>query len=127
MPNKKVIKAWVDDPKRGRDWLAKECGVSVKTVTNWLSSSIDIPAKALLIIEGLMRLDEKKLRKLDLSHIVLKISPKEFDAWSRVALSEGQIVTDWIVSLVRQAYQSEQTGLPAKPDPVESENQSDSE
>lgn len=51
---KEDVKKWLKVIGRDREWLAKQCGVSKRQVDNWLSSSINIPAKAVLIIQKLM-------------------------------------------------------------------------
>jgi hypothetical protein len=111
-PTKEEIKAWVDTPPRSREWLASQCGnVSPRTVNNWITSSnVEIPAKALRIIESLMRADKEKAdaAQPSLSHLVVRVGVDEFEAWSRAALAKGQIVTDWAIDAIREAYEAEQ-------------------
>lgn len=54
-PTKEEIKKWLKSSGKTRDDLAKECGVSKRQVDNWLSTSREVPAKALLIIQRLMQ------------------------------------------------------------------------
>lgn len=53
-PTKEDIKKWLKAIGRDRKWLADQCGVSKRQVDNWFSSSINISARALLIIQRLM-------------------------------------------------------------------------
>lgn len=53
-PTKEDIKKWLKAIGRDRKWLAEQCGVSKRQVDNWFSSSINISARALLIIQRLM-------------------------------------------------------------------------
>ncbi len=116
--SKEGIKHWLSNyPERDRSWLATQCGVEKRTVDNWLSSPRDIPAKALRIIESLMRSDAElhESREEPQSHLVIRTSAEEFDNWSRAALAKGQIITDYAIAAIRQAYQGE---LASKPAPI---------
>lgn len=53
-PTKEDIKKWLKISGKSRKWLAEQCGVEKRTLDNWLSSSLPVPAKALLIIQRLM-------------------------------------------------------------------------
>ena len=54
-PTKKDIKKWLKDIGKDRVWLGKQCGgASKRTVDDWLSTGREVPAKAILIIQGLM-------------------------------------------------------------------------
>jgi hypothetical protein len=107
---KDTIKAWVDTPPRSREWLAEMCGgVSPRTVNNWLTSSIEIPAKALRIIENLMRADEAKHTTAPpaLSNLVLRIETDEFEDWCRAGVAKNQTVTEYALSAIRDAREAE--------------------
>lgn len=120
-PTKEEIKAWVDTPGRGRAWLAEQCGgVSPRTVNNWLTADIAIPAKALRIIEALMRSDEAR-KGTDLSQVVLRITTEELNEWSRAfKASDADTLEDWALGVIRAAYETDQTGSSAALNPVES-------
>lgn len=94
---KDAVKAWLDEHHRGREWLADKCGVSKKTVNNWLSSPADIPAKALLIIENLMQIDEAKANAAAAvpQNLVLEFTHEEFDTICAAAAGNGQIPRKW--------------------------------
>ena len=104
--SKDEIKIWLKQSGHDRNWLAEQCGVKKNTVNNWLSTSIDLPAKSLRIIESMMKADAEKLDTLQpsLSHIVIRVNSDDFDAWSRAALAKGQILTDWVIESIREAY-----------------------
>lgn len=51
---KDSIKKWLKKNNHNRAWLAEQCGVSKRTVDDWLSTSRQIPAKAILVIQKLM-------------------------------------------------------------------------
>ena len=105
---KDTIKAWVDTPPRSREWLAEMCGgVSPRTVNNWLTSSIEIPAKALRIIENLMRADELQHAPPALSNLVLRIETDEFEDWCRAGVAKNQTVTEYALSAIRAAREAE--------------------
>lgn len=108
--SKEDIKAWVDTPPHSREWLAEMCGgVSPRTVNNWLTSNIEIPAKALRIIENLMRADADKIASTrpTLQNLVLRVEVEEFEDWNRAANANGQIVSDYCLSAIRAAYEAE--------------------
>ena len=58
-PTKDEIKNWLKEMDRDRFWLAKKCNVSKRTVDDWISTSREIPAKALLQIQELMEKDDE--------------------------------------------------------------------
>lgn len=104
---KDSIKAWLDAyPDRDRYWLAEKCGVEKRSVDNWLSSPREIPAKALLIIEGLMRADLEVARAkqpVPPMTVVLEVPPPVFDSYNRAATSRGLIIREWAVKVLEDA------------------------
>lgn len=107
------IKAWVDSPQRGRAWLAEQCGVSTRTVGNWLTvSNIEVPAKSLRIIEQLMR---DGAQEDATQNLVLEIGNEKFDAYNKAALKHGMLIKEWLVSIVDAAIDAESKPIESKP------------
>ena len=107
--SKESIKSWLAErPERSREWLADKCGVTKRTVDNWLSSGIEIPLKAQRLLESLIR-DDQSAAKTDekVTHLMLTVPLTEFDEWCRAALLNGQIVSQWALQSIRDAYQQE--------------------
>jgi len=106
-PTKESIKAWLDSyPDRDRHWLAQKCEVEKKTVDNWLSSPREIPAKALLIIEGLMRADleiDRAKAPVPPMTVVLEVPPATFDAYNRAATERGLLIREWAVQILNES------------------------
>ncbi|MFM2243049.1 MAG: hypothetical protein RLZ97_1904 [Verrucomicrobiota bacterium] len=106
-PTKESIKAWLDSfPDRDRHWLAQKCEVEKKTVDNWLSSPREIPAKALLIIEGLMRADleiDRAKQPAPLACLVLEVPVATFDAYNRAATERGLLIREWAVQILNES------------------------
>ena len=106
-PTKESIKAWLDAyPERDRHWLADKCEVEKRTVDNWLSSPQNIPAKALRIIEGLMRSDlelDKAKQPAPPMVVVLEVPIPVFNSDNRAALDRGMLMTEWAVEVLKQA------------------------
>ena len=100
--SKEGIKAWLSKyPDRDRNWLADQCEVEKRTVDNWLSSPQNIPSKAILIIEGLMRADEESQpgKPMELVNLPVECSPDQFDLYTRAFRhSEQEHFRDWIIS-----------------------------
>ena len=113
--SKEKIKEWLgQSPVRTREWLASKCGVTKRTVDNWLSSGIEIPLKAQRLLEALMRNSEPSAKDEEkLTHLMLTVPLNEFEDWSRAALLKNQIVTHWAIDAIRQAYQSENVLKPS--------------
>lgn len=55
--DKQTIKTWLKRIKKNRAWLAEQCDVSKRTVDDWLSTTRELPAKAILSIQSLMNDD----------------------------------------------------------------------
>lgn len=106
-PTKESIKAWLDAyPDRDRHWLADKCEVEKKTVDNWLSSPREIPAKALRIIEGLMRADlelDRAKQPAPPAVVVLEVPLPVFNSYNRAATARGMIITEWAIEVLKQA------------------------
>ena len=106
-PTKESIKAWLEaHPDRDRHWLAAKCEVEKRTVDNWLSSPQNIPGKALLIIEGLMRADretDRAKQPVPPMTVVLEVPPQTFDDYNRAATNAGMIIREWAVEVLNQA------------------------
>lgn len=54
LPSKMAVKEWMKATGKNRDWLANKCGVSKRTVDCWFAASGNIPARAILVLQGLM-------------------------------------------------------------------------
>lgn len=100
--SKEGIKTWLASyPKRDRNWLAEKCEVEKRTVDNWLSSPQNIPSKAVLIIESLMRADEESQpgQPVELINLPVECSRDQFDLYTRAfRYSEQEHFQDWITT-----------------------------
>lgn len=109
--SKEGIKAWLARyPDRDRNWLAEQCGVSKNTVNNWLSTSIELPAKTVLIIENLMRKDAENEpgAPVEVVNLPVTCSQPQFDTYSRAyRRSECEHFADWITSRLDAAAEAE--------------------
>lgn len=104
--SKDDIKAWLSTSGRDREWLAEQCGSSKNTVNNWLSTNIQVPSKALRIIETLMRADaevERAKNPAPPMSLVLEVEGKRFDAYNRAATQRGLIIREWAVDILNEA------------------------
>lgn len=112
--SKEGIKAWLASyPDRDRNWLAEKCGVSKNTVNNWLSTSIELPSKTILIIENLMRADAEAQpgEPVKLVNLPVECSPAQFDLYTRAfRRSEQEHFRDWITTRL-DAAADEELGL----------------
>lgn len=105
---KERIKQWLKAERQTRQWLAEHCGVSKKTVDNWLSSPKPVPPKALLIIERLMAKSVEREAGAGLpDHIlVLRVDEEDFDRFNRASLDEGLTMRDWAVQALIEAAEA---------------------
>jgi hypothetical protein len=115
--SKQGIKDWLARyPDRDRGWLADRCEVEKRTVDNWLSSPREIPSKALLIIEQLMRRDMESDPGKPEDEIRMPVSctPAQFDLITRAfKSSECETLREWIVSRLDAAADAELCPNPA--------------
>lgn len=122
---KEGIKEWLARyPVRDRFWLADQCGVGKKTVDNWLSTAIDMPSKAILIIEGLMRADAETepVAPIEIVNLPATCTPDQFSLYTRAYKhSECEQFKDWITTRLDAAAESE-LGLTAMADPAEKQS-----
>ncbi len=96
---KDTVLQWLERENHSRDWLAEKCGVKSAAVGNWLgkNSSRPIPAKAVLIISDLMRIDEAKANAAAVvpQNLVLEFTHEEFDTICAAAAACGEIPRKW--------------------------------
>lgn len=106
-PSKDSIKNWLKKHHSGdREWLADACGVTPKTVNNWLSSRIAIPQKGLRVISQLMTADAEKARAARISppqNLVLEVPPPVFDSYNRAANAHGQTIRAWAIDALSRS------------------------
>lgn len=103
---KAKIKAWLKAQHLSRSWLADRCGVSLKTVNNWLSSPRDIPAKAVLIVERLMETGPEVVTvqsPVPDSVITLRLDEARLDAYTRASAAEGLTLREWAIAALDDA------------------------
>jgi hypothetical protein len=105
--SKEDIKSWLTAyPSRDREWLAMKCCTSKRTVDNWLSTKKEMPAKALRIVEALMREDSERTKTHyeQMTYLTIPTTIAEFESWSKAALAKHQIVTEWALEAIRKAH-----------------------
>lgn len=110
-PTKSEIKTWLKRTGRNREWLGEQCGAKKSTVNNWLSTEIEVPAKALLIIEGLMRADAENapapapVEQIDMP---IRVSVQQFDAYTAAfKRSEQETLRGWMINRLDTAAADE--------------------
>jgi DNA-binding transcriptional regulator YdaS (Cro superfamily) len=118
------VKQWLKDQRQSREWLADRCGVTKKTVDNWLSSPQVIPSKAVLIIERLMEATVEPEAAVPDSVLVLRVDDERFDAYSAASLAEGLPLREWAIhaldeAAAEQGQAPDRTGSDVAPDPIE--------
>ena len=91
---REMIREWMTQNNHSRKWLADKCGVTSKTVNNWLSSDRGVPAKAIRIIEALVEFDQSG--PVDSKpRLVLEFTRKEFDKINLAASRNKMTVSRW--------------------------------
>lgn len=112
LPDKDDIKSWLRKHEIDRFWLAERCGVTKRTVDNWLSTPRTIPPKARLIISGLIHTLQPVPEEVVLQNLVLEIDVDTFDRWSLTALECGMTVKEWAIDVLDQAARSYPVEMP---------------
>lgn len=96
MHSKSDIRKWLKETEKGCNWLAEQCGVSIHTVYDWMSSRRLIPAKPRARIEELMGgtapplgvirgVEPDSLEAVQLENTILR-------AWIVLHLKPGEVV-----------------------------------
>ena len=108
---KEGIKAWLARyPERDRSWLADKCEVEKRTVDNWLSSPQNIPSKAVLIIESLMRRDAETepVSLEDSMRLPVECTMDQHDLYTQAFRhSECEHFREWITTRLDAAAEEE--------------------
>jgi hypothetical protein len=103
---KEQIKDWLRSNSRDRQWLADRCGVTKRTVDNWLSTSIEIPTAAARLIATLMATDIQRISELPpklMNAFVLEVDEPTFEAYNRAANAQGLLMKPWAISELDRA------------------------
>lgn len=101
MDYKDRVKQWLDDRGKNREWLASKCNVALQTVNNWLSTGRPVPAKAKIIIDGLMAATDSDAETEQ--NLVLRVGYEKFDAYNRAASKNGMLIREWLIHAADQA------------------------
>lgn len=122
---RETILHWLNttpDRSRDRAWLAKQCYVGVAAISNWLreKNPRDIPAKAAIIIKGLMEADAaaNAVRQKTPQNLVLEFTDEEFSKLENAAIITGSPLRQWCkdsldtaaemdIAKIAEKYQSE--------------------
>ncbi len=93
---KETLIRWLEQCGHSNEWLAEKCQVKVKTVSSWRSDR-PIPAKAVLIIRGLMDADEamEEARANPRQNLVLEFENEEFSRIETAAKFHNQTTREW--------------------------------
>lgn len=94
---KETLIQWLDEHQHSNEWLAEKCDVKLRTVQSWRSNR-PIPAKAVLIIENLMQIDQAKVDAASVipQNLVLEFSKEQFDTVCEAASLDGKIPRQWV-------------------------------
>ena len=95
---KEDVKKWLKVIGRDREWLANQCGVSKRQVDNWLSSSINIPAKAILVIQRLMNGEAESSPR-----IVIDFTDEEWDIICEAAKAHKETFLEFVNTAIQNA------------------------
>ena len=93
---KETLIRWLDQCGHSNEWLAEKCQVKTKTVSSWRSDR-PIPAKAVLIIRGLMDADEamEEAKANPKQNLVLEFDNEQFSRIETAAKFNNQTTREW--------------------------------
>ena len=100
------IKVWLRRTNRDRQWLADQCGVSKRTVDNWLSAGQTMSAAVTKLIATLMAADIQRIAEQPpklLNAFVLEVDEPTFEAYNRAANARGLLMKPWAISELDRA------------------------
>ena len=103
---KEIVKNWLRDTGKDREWLGQQCGgASKRTVDTWLSPAGDMPEKAATIIRNLMESPQEKRENVIFgnTNIVLNIPTEDLLDFQKNALESGMNIKEWIIEVLKSA------------------------
>lgn len=96
-----VVNQWLEQNRRGRDWLAEKCGVGIAAVGHWLNvkgSARPIPAEHQITISTLMDADlAAESEKHDENRLSVVFRDDDFSAVEQAAQIVSTPIKDFIV------------------------------
>jgi hypothetical protein len=98
MIKNQLVKDWLKERGHSRSWLAAQCGVSKKTVDNWLSAGRPINASAATIINQLM---------IGRRSINPQIDLETFEAFRALCCREKRSPEEKIAELIKTCVSSQ--------------------
>lgn len=97
---------WIKTSEVPRDEIAKKCNISRNAIDGWIYRGT-VPKTARTIIQKMMESsaseekDTKSTPELPgKNYITLELTQEQFEKWSRTALANQQILTEWIIITV---------------------------
>lgn len=108
---KEDVKLWLRNIRKDRYWLAEKLLCKKRTVDAWLSSSAEIPQRAVLVISRLMsqypnaEKTSVKPYPIEDNAITLTVDDATFDAWNQAATAEGKLLREWCVDVLNESLE----------------------
>ena len=100
---KESLKEWIKaTPCMNRAKLACLCGISKRTLDNWLTKNGVIPKSQQTILELALRGNNKK-KKNSFYKISLNFSLEEFEEMKKSALKKQMTVKKWIELMIKNS------------------------
>ena len=114
---RETVNQWLDDTRRGREWLADQCGVRISAVGNWLNKKGDaraIPAEHQITIRRLMDEDAAAQSAKPPHALLLEFGDADYSAIEGAALSARQTIREWARDTLIDAAQMDVAAVAAK-------------
>lgn len=97
-PTKEDIKKWLKAIGKDRFWLAEQVNTPKRTIDNWLSPSGSLPAKAIIIIQRLMRGEVEASPR-----IVIDFSDEEWAILCEAAKAQKETFLEFVNTAIQNA------------------------
>lgn len=98
---KEDVKFWLKSIGKDREWLAQKCGVSKRTVDNWISPGKPLPIKAQVDIQNLMDSGVASQR------IRVNFNQREWEAILEVLKMHRESFLSFVNTALNNAYKDE--------------------
>lgn len=112
------VNHWLEENRRGREWLAERCDVGVAAVGHWLNKkgeAVPIPAKHQMTIRRLMEEDEARKQSTPAQNLILEFTDAEFTALEQAALHSPRPMTvrEWAKKALNEAAHEDMESIAA--------------
>jgi hypothetical protein len=114
---RETVTEWLEENRRGREWLAEKCNLGIAAVGHWLNKKGEarpIPAEHQITIRALMEEDAAKKQAKPPHSIILEFNDEDYSAIEWAALEDKKSIREWAKIQLNQAANADMVKLAAE-------------